>query len=612
MPQNTEFTIPKDGYLSFDALTLKQFIKDRLNETGVFTDQNYEGSYISTINEIIGYTFNTLLFYLNNTATESMFSEAQIYENMNRIVKLLDYKPIGDQTSTLTFTLTAGSDIDSGLYAIPRYSYIENGAKTYSFNEDIVFSKTETLGTAQVLDEVSSQKLLFQGKYKEYPAYTAVGNANEIIFFTPGDNIIIDHFNIDVFVKRDGVWAEWSNVPSLYLEDAFSKSYEYRLNENKRYEIKFGNGINGQKLIVGDTVAIYYLESNGTEGEASPHLIKGANIIPFATSTFNQIITDLSAQASGTFAIIDTSQARSLLFDNDNNSTYYQEEESVEDIRKNAPGTFRSQYRLVTPDDYENYISTNFANLIHDVKVANNWEYVSNQLKYYYDDVGLKDPNNVSNVLYNQLNFADGCNFNNIYLTVVPKTITNSRSSTVNLTPAQKELIISSIQSVKTLTSETVILDPVYIASDVCISADGSPSASVEDIDKSELYIVQNPLSRRDSNSIIVEVEAVFASFFSRENLTLGSELDITKLTNEILSIEGVDTFYTRRTDNPAVRYNGLSMLVWNPIYIEDTTLTTKNVPMEYFKYLFLYDKEHFTDKISVQAEKIVYESIEY
>ena len=85
----------KDGYLAFDALSLKQHIKDRLNESAVFTDQNYEGSNISTIMDIVAYTFNVLMFYLNKTSSESMFSDAQIYENMNRIVKLIDYKPVG-------------------------------------------------------------------------------------------------------------------------------------------------------------------------------------------------------------------------------------------------------------------------------------------------------------------------------------------------------------------------------------------------------------------------------------------------------------------------------------------------------------------------------------
>ena len=42
----TDFTLSKKSYASFDALTLKQLLKDRLNEEGVFTDQIFEGSNI--------------------------------------------------------------------------------------------------------------------------------------------------------------------------------------------------------------------------------------------------------------------------------------------------------------------------------------------------------------------------------------------------------------------------------------------------------------------------------------------------------------------------------------------------------------------------------------
>ena len=101
-------TAQQTKYLSFDASTVKQLIVDRLNEIGAFTDQNYEGSNISTIIDIVAYTFNVLMYYLNKTSTESMFSDSQIYENMNRVVKLLDYKPIGNQTSILSFFFNKG------------------------------------------------------------------------------------------------------------------------------------------------------------------------------------------------------------------------------------------------------------------------------------------------------------------------------------------------------------------------------------------------------------------------------------------------------------------------------------------------------------------------
>ena len=106
-----EFPIPRDGYLSFDAFTLKQHIKNALNKSGIFTDQNYDGSFISTIIDIIAYTFHVLMFYLNKNSTETMFTEAQLYENINRIVKMLDYKPLGNFTSILSFDVQAGAAI---------------------------------------------------------------------------------------------------------------------------------------------------------------------------------------------------------------------------------------------------------------------------------------------------------------------------------------------------------------------------------------------------------------------------------------------------------------------------------------------------------------------
>ena len=66
---NTDFTLQKNAYASFDALTLKQLIIDRLNDGGIYTDQVLEGSNISAIMDIIAYSYHTLLFYFNRQWT---------------------------------------------------------------------------------------------------------------------------------------------------------------------------------------------------------------------------------------------------------------------------------------------------------------------------------------------------------------------------------------------------------------------------------------------------------------------------------------------------------------------------------------------------------------
>ena len=49
----TDFSLPTDAYASFDAVSLKALIKERLDETSMFTDQNYEGSNLSSLIDII-------------------------------------------------------------------------------------------------------------------------------------------------------------------------------------------------------------------------------------------------------------------------------------------------------------------------------------------------------------------------------------------------------------------------------------------------------------------------------------------------------------------------------------------------------------------------------
>ena len=119
-----DFNLPQDAYVAFDATTLKDFIVQRLNENEKFTDQNYEGSNLAAVIDIIAYSYHVLLFYLNNTAAEVDFNQATLYENMNRIVKLIGYKPTGKQTSVVPIKAVAGQGLTKGNYTIRKYSYV--------------------------------------------------------------------------------------------------------------------------------------------------------------------------------------------------------------------------------------------------------------------------------------------------------------------------------------------------------------------------------------------------------------------------------------------------------------------------------------------------------
>ena len=140
----TDFTLPRNSYATFDALTLKQLIKDRLNAGGVFTDQNFEGSNLNAIIDVVALSYHYLLFYLNTTSNESLFNQTSLYENMNRLVKLINYNPVGYKTALLSFEATANSNLPANIYTIPRYSYFTINGIYYTFINDVTFSHFTT------------------------------------------------------------------------------------------------------------------------------------------------------------------------------------------------------------------------------------------------------------------------------------------------------------------------------------------------------------------------------------------------------------------------------------------------------------------------------------
>lgn len=602
---NTGFEIPKGGYVAFDAMSLRQLIVQRLNEQNVFTDQNFIGSNLASIIDIIAYSYNTLIYYLNRTSTESMFSEAQLYENMNRIVKLVDYNPVGFQTSTLTFGCSAQPSLSQGIYTVPRYSYLVANNIPFSFNEDITFVKRTN--ALEDLRELAQQKLLFQGQYQEYPVYTAAGDSNETLILDTG-GAVIDHFNIDVYVKSftTGLWKQYTKTVNLYLENSTAEKYEIRLNGNGRYEIKFGNDINGKQLQTGDQVGVYYLVSNGANGEIGSNVLNNSSVlVKYETTQFNQILTDT---LNNQYRYLTNPEMVGIKFNNTTASTFTQDRETVDQIRSAAPASYRSQYRLVTTSDYETFIKTNFANLISDVKVVNNWDYVSGYLKYFYD-IGIETPTRTDRALLNQVLYSDACNFNNVYLVVVPKTATAGEFN--YLFPAQKELINTGIFATKLTTTETTFIDPVYKAVSLGVAVgDFSPA-----IDEAlcELQVVKTINSRRDDQALINDIVNVFTNYFSRNNLKLNQVLNVRELTQQILAIDGVETFFTTRTDDPTNRVEGLSMFVWNPIYSDnDKTVTQNNITFKYFEYPYFNNIDFLPNKIKIQTTSVLYGNTEY
>lgn len=588
---NIDPNLRKDSYVAFDAISIRNLILKRMNDQGIFVDQNYLGSNLAVIIDIVSYAFNTLMFYLNRTSSEATFTEAQLFENITKIVKILDYKPVGYQTSNLPFVALANFGI-TGVFTIPRYSYIMTDGVSFSFNEDVSFS-IPTAGQNIDLTELNNRKLLYQGSYRENAVYTAAGDPNEVVSFDATSGLI-DHFNIDVYVYEvdESKWFKYTNVNNIYTEKANSRSFEKTLTPTSYYEISFGNGINGRRLKEGDKVAIYYLQSSGTKGVVGPGSLQNSNPITYYTTNFAEILKDTNTDGN---VYLDTSSLKNVLFDNVVGSTFPKNAEDAESIRKNAPSIFKSQYRLITKEDFKSYISTNFAAFISDVEVFSNWEYTAQYLKYFHD-INV-NPAGFGQILLNQVQYADSCNFNNVYICATPRV---SRGSSLKyILPAQKELIISNIESLKCLTTEISFLDPIYKAVSFGVRNPLQP-INIKDNENTILQIIKHPSSKRSIKSIQNEVISIFKDFFNPVTAKLGGVFDYARLVNRVLSVEGVGDLKTINKENKTIT-PGICLYMWNPTYPDlDKSVVLSNRLLERFEYLYFQDLENVDLKIEV------------
>lgn len=549
---------------------------------------------------------------MNQTAAEGSFVDTESFENINRITKALGYNPIGSQTSVVMFKAQYGNGATVGVYddtiIIPRYSYININGMQYSLHDDISF-QPKNVDDAGFLTNLGGKNILYQGLVKQNDVLTAEGQDGEIFYLNQGEGIFIDHFTIDVYVKHENEkWKLWHPTNSLYLNNAGDEVYEIRLNEKNYYELKFGNDICGKKLSEGDKIIIFYIESDGKDHEIGANALQHGTLSRYSNNIYEEIMDDIRGDLKEN--VISYNDIRLFTISNTAASTTFDKRESLDSIKDNAPGIFRTQYRLVTAEDFENYIRTNFSTLIHDIKVMNNWEYLSSYIKYMHS-IGLTRPSTTTQAVMNQVLFADSCNFNNVYIFGVPKISVNNNEAVSYIPPALKENVLQSLQTTKMLTCEPVIVDPVYIAFALCCPSDKN-ELTVNDIEATELHIEMDNTSKVNTNTLRNRVANVLADYFTKSNCSIGQTVSLVQIQANILEIEGVKSFYMTNANTPNVKLDTISFLKFNEIYPNDKIQVTQDTKLQDFQFPYLYHASTIVEHIFVNGEATNITTAEY
>jgi hypothetical protein len=603
MANTPEYNLPSNAYTNFDATSLKSFIIERLNESGKFTDQNYEGSNISSLLDILAYYTHVLMFYLNQTSSESSFSQTSIYENMNRIVKLIGYNPAGKQTSLISIDCIASGNLIPGSYIIKKYSYFLVDSIQYTFISDQIFEKITS--DSESIDSISNTSILHQGTVGEYPEYIAEGNDYET-FPIVVDNLVsnnntkfISQGSISVYVKEkiNNKWVEYNNVDSLFLSKITDKVYNLRLNENGHYEIKFGNNVFGKKLESQDIVKVFYILSDGDKGQISKNVINGNKLFTYNSLKFNEIYDQIN-QGSNSYKITDSNKSY-LTFSNPSNSTIIKEGESVDQIRENSPVFLSNQLRLVTELDYERFLKKTIPNVLNDVKVVDNTSFITGYINYFYEI--CVDPNKVNRVILNQVNFADSCDFNNINIFCVPRFVNTMDGEYPAFVNNNFKTLIKDITKDKKMMNATIVpRDPLYMALDIGTTIN-KPNKNI--YNNCKLIITKNTNDNINKETIKSNVINAILNYFDPKNITLGQILDISDITSKISKIAGVKKIRTYN-EIEKIYFDGISFIMWNPLFDDvDESIINQTITLPYYKFPYIYNPLTISSRIQVIDE---------
>lgn len=589
------------SYALFNATDIKAFIIDQLkaNPDSPFKDLDYLGSNINAFIDIIAVMLQQILFSYSVNASETSFSTAVLYENMSRIVSLLNYKSAGKQTSILPvrFTVTRGStdSSESVRVSLPKFLSASYNHQYTLLNEEIVY-------IPKGQHSVTFDTILHQGKVNESQTFIAKGNdfetigiSDQYINGTTGSFISDNFFTVYVDEESDGSWVEYQESASLFLEGPEAQKFERRFTEDFGYEFKFGNGTHGKKLKKGARIIIYYLISDGESAQIGNSILNGTNLVVYSSTNFSEIKSSANyLSASETQVHLDW-----LSVKNTGPSTPISQPESVTSIRKNAPKVFSSQGRLFSLSDYESFIQRFFSSYIKDMYLCKNDTYTRDYLKHFYD-MGMASPQADSRLNIAQVEFMSAVNFNNIYCFLVPAINTIINGKTPNyLNTALKKQIVEKAAPQMGATHNLVIIDPVYRAFTF-----GSYSLEDDEFNekqlKNKLVLVRNRFTKYSYSFIKTYCTDSLKAYF--ETMKLGSVINTSDIAQIINSVPGVKGFYIE--DENGNKDDKMNLFTWNPLYTnEDNSIISQPYKCKSFEFPYFYGLNELADMIEVIDE---------
>ena len=335
--------MPFTKFTDLDFDQIKTSIKSYLRANTTFTDFDFEGSNFSVLIDTLAYNTYITAFNSNMVVNESFLDSATVRENVVSLARNIGYVPRSRTAATAEVSFDVGLNITSlnltptatiraGLVCVGDAN---NTSYVFSTSEDISAPITEPSSGTFV---ASFKNILIKEGTFLSKNFTVDGSLDQRFVL---DNPHIDTSTIKVYVKgpsdaSGSLGIEYSLVDNILDVNSNSEIFLVQEVQDERYELMFGDGIIGKKLENDSIITVQYIITDGEDGNG----IGNGNSFSFAGRIVNPQGGSISLTSTPSVATVQT-------------STNGSEVESINSIKYYAPRIYSSQYRAVTPRDYE-------------------------------------------------------------------------------------------------------------------------------------------------------------------------------------------------------------------------------------------------------------------
>jgi len=314
-------TITRVRYAGLDFNTHEDELLARLQVKFASVYNDFAASSLGImLVDIFSFGLDTLSFYLDRRATDNFLTTSRTLSSAARAARQLGYKPGTASASSVDMEVSLGE----------AYSFTVTLPAGFQF-----------LGPNGLIFEAQESATWLAGDTSTKTVLASEGQTLTAVFFSNGEaNQSFDVSNVPAskFIVGPGT-ENVSQVTVTVGGDAWEENEFLQFGATNQFEmgysdspptVSFGDGIAGNIPESGTEISVTYFASSGVLGTATAGTI---------TSAVSQLVVG--------FDVID------LVINNPQGASGGADPETINSIKANAPGFFRSRGVNVTLDDYK-------------------------------------------------------------------------------------------------------------------------------------------------------------------------------------------------------------------------------------------------------------------